>query len=32
MTIAVGRVDSVPLSVDTEADLEEARRLLARKS
>jgi 3-deoxy-manno-octulosonate cytidylyltransferase (CMP-KDO synthetase) len=32
LTIAVGRVDSVPLSVDTEADLEEARRLLARKS
>ena len=32
MTIAVGRVDRVPLSVDTEADLEEARRLLARKS
>ena len=31
MTIAVGRVDSVPLSVDTEADLEEARRLLSRK-
>ena len=32
MTIAVGRVDTVPLSIDTEADLEEARRLLARKS
>ena len=32
MTIAVGRVDSVPLSVDTEADLEEARRILARKN
>jgi len=32
MTIAVGRVDSVPLSVDTEADLEEARRLLATRN
>jgi 3-deoxy-manno-octulosonate cytidylyltransferase (CMP-KDO synthetase) len=32
MTIAVGRVDSVPLSVDTEADLEEARRLLAARN
>ena len=32
MSIAVGLVDSVPLSVDTEADLEEARRILARKS
>ena len=32
MSIAVGLVDSVPLSVDTEADLEEARRLLAGKS
>jgi len=30
MTIAVARVDSVPLSVDTEADLEKARRVLAR--
>ena len=28
MTIAVARVDSVPLSVDTPADLEKARRLL----
>jgi len=32
MTIAVGRVDSIPLSVDTEADLEEARRLLAARN
>ena len=31
MSIAVARVDSVPLSVDTPADLEKARRLLARK-
>jgi 3-deoxy-manno-octulosonate cytidylyltransferase (CMP-KDO synthetase) len=31
MTIAVGRVDSVPLSVDTETDLEEARRILSKK-
>jgi 3-deoxy-manno-octulosonate cytidylyltransferase (CMP-KDO synthetase) len=30
MTIAVARVDSVPLSVDTPADLEKARKLLAR--
>ena len=30
MTIAVARVDSVPLSVDTEADLEKARRILGR--
>ncbi len=30
MSIAVARVDTVPLSVDTPADLEEARRLLAR--
>ncbi len=30
MSIAVARVDSVPLSVDTEADLEKARKLLAR--
>lgn len=29
MSIAVARVDSVPLSVDTPADLEKARRLLA---
>jgi 3-deoxy-manno-octulosonate cytidylyltransferase (CMP-KDO synthetase) len=29
MTIAVGRVDSAPLSVDTPADLERARKLLA---
>ena len=31
MIIAVARVDSVPLSVDTPADLEKARRLLAGK-
>jgi 3-deoxy-manno-octulosonate cytidylyltransferase (CMP-KDO synthetase) len=31
MSIAVARVDSVPLSVDTPADLEKARRLLAGK-
>ena len=31
MSIAVARVDSVPLSVDTEADLEKARKLLGRK-
>ncbi len=31
MTIAVARVDSVPLSVDTPADLEKARQLLAKK-
>jgi len=31
MRIAVARVDSVPLSVDTPADLEKARRLLAGK-
>jgi 3-deoxy-manno-octulosonate cytidylyltransferase (CMP-KDO synthetase) len=30
MTIAVARVDRVPLSVDTPADLEEARRILTR--
>lgn len=30
MTIAIGRVDAVPLSVDTQADLEKARVLLAR--
>jgi 3-deoxy-manno-octulosonate cytidylyltransferase (CMP-KDO synthetase) len=29
MRIAIARVDSVPLSVDTQADLEEARRILA---
>ena len=29
MSIAVGLVDEVPLSVDTAADLEEARRLIA---
>jgi 3-deoxy-manno-octulosonate cytidylyltransferase (CMP-KDO synthetase) len=32
MRIAVARVDSVPLSVDTPADLEEARRTLAKPS
>jgi 3-deoxy-manno-octulosonate cytidylyltransferase (CMP-KDO synthetase) len=32
MTIAVARVDSVPLSVDTPADLEKARRLLSPKA
>jgi|SRR5579871_710206 len=32
MSIAVGLVDKVPLSVDTEADLAEARRLLAREA
>lgn len=31
MTIAVARVDSVPLSVDTEADLEKARRVLSQR-
>jgi 3-deoxy-manno-octulosonate cytidylyltransferase (CMP-KDO synthetase) len=31
MTIAVARVDEVPLSVDTPADLEKARRALARR-
>ena len=31
MSIAVARVDSVPLSVDTPADLEKARKLLAEK-
>lgn len=31
MTIAVARVDSVPLSVDTEADLEKARAVLGRR-
>jgi len=31
MTIAVARVDSVPLSVDTEADLERARAVLGRR-
>jgi 3-deoxy-manno-octulosonate cytidylyltransferase (CMP-KDO synthetase) len=31
MSIAVARVDRVPLSVDTPADLEEARRLLTRR-
>jgi 3-deoxy-manno-octulosonate cytidylyltransferase (CMP-KDO synthetase) len=31
MTIAVARVDSVPLSVDTEADLQKARELLSRE-
>ena len=31
MTIEVARVDAVPLSVDTPADLERARRLLASK-
>ncbi len=31
MTIAVARVDSVPLSVDTEADLEKARSVLGRQ-
>jgi 3-deoxy-manno-octulosonate cytidylyltransferase (CMP-KDO synthetase) len=30
MSIAVARVDSVPLSVDTEADLEKARKIIAR--
>jgi len=30
MSIAVARVDSVPLSVDTEADLEKAKKLIAR--
>jgi CMP-2-keto-3-deoxyoctulosonic acid synthetase len=30
MTIAVARVDAVPLSVDTPADLEKARALLGR--
>ncbi|MGH6717950.1 MAG: 3-deoxy-manno-octulosonate cytidylyltransferase, partial [Alphaproteobacteria bacterium] len=29
MTIAVARVDTIPLGVDTPADLERARRLLA---
>ncbi len=32
MTIAVARVDSVPLSVDTPSDLENARRLLGTKA
>jgi 3-deoxy-manno-octulosonate cytidylyltransferase (CMP-KDO synthetase) len=32
MTIAVARVDSVPLSVDTETDLELARRLLSQRT
>jgi len=32
MTIAVARVDSVPLSVDTEADLAKANQFFARKS
>ena len=32
MTIEVARVDSVPLSVDTPADLEKARKLLAMKA
>jgi len=32
MSIAVARVDSVPLSVDTPADLEKARRLLGKKN
>ncbi len=32
MSIAVARVDSVPLSVDTPADLEKARKLLATKA
>jgi 3-deoxy-manno-octulosonate cytidylyltransferase (CMP-KDO synthetase) len=32
MSIAVARVDSVPLSVDTPADLEKARRLLVKKT
>ncbi len=31
MTIAVARVDSVPLSVDTEEDLKKARALLSRE-
>jgi CMP-2-keto-3-deoxyoctulosonic acid synthetase len=32
MTIAVARVDDVPLSVDTPADLEKARALLGTRS
>jgi 3-deoxy-manno-octulosonate cytidylyltransferase (CMP-KDO synthetase) len=32
MTIAVARVDAVPLSVDTPDDLEKARALLGRAS
>jgi CMP-2-keto-3-deoxyoctulosonic acid synthetase len=32
MHVAVARVDSVPLSVDTPADLEKARSLLGKKT
>jgi 3-deoxy-manno-octulosonate cytidylyltransferase (CMP-KDO synthetase) len=32
MTIQVARVDRVPLSVDTEADLERARAILGKKT
>ena len=31
MTIGVARVDSVPLSVDTESDLQKARALFAKE-